>query len=117
VLLLIEEHSGSAAFCLFSVYYVDSVLYMIYRFKRKRIPQTYEISAFSSNTMEITARLTAHWSSVKVRERGNRPVLVIPQTKQNLVASRRRHILRIKILSHIYWKNSLYRTQILYREQ
>lgn len=43
-------------------------------------------------------------------------MLVIPQTKQNLVASRRRHILRIKILSHVYWKNSLYRTQILFIE-
>lgn len=37
--------------------------------KIKRIPHTYEISAFSSNTMEITARLTAHWSSLS---EGNR---------------------------------------------
>lgn len=40
-------------------------------------------------------------------------MLIIPQTEQNSVASHidQTHILRIKILSHIYWKNPQYITQ------
>lgn len=49
-----------------------------------------------------------------MRER-ERPVLVIPQTKQNLVASRRRHSLRIKIAT--FTGKTLYRTQILYNRE
>lgn len=36
----------------------------------------------ASNTMEITARLTAHWSLLS-EGTGSWPVLIIPQTEQN----------------------------------